>query len=187
MAQDKSPLKIGEGYRELLLGCGNRRTKHLWIEPMNEWKNLTTLDVSPSCNPDVVWDLEQTPWPFEDSSFDELHAYEVMEHLGRQGDWKGFFRIWGEVDRILKVGGLFFGSSPTFDSPWAWGDPGHTQIISPEKLLFLSQEQYEREVGKGPMTDYREVWKGNLHIIKILPLGEGQEGYVLKKVRKGDG
>ena len=29
--------------------------------------------------------------PFGDDAFDEIHAYEVLEHTGRQGDWRFFF------------------------------------------------------------------------------------------------
>jgi DNA modification methylase len=90
--------------------------------------------------------------------FDEIHAYDVLEHTGQQGDWRFFFAQWSEFWRILKPNGLFFGKCPTYDSEWAWGDPGHTRIISPASLVFLDQNQYIEQVGKTAMTDYRPYY-----------------------------
>jgi SAM-dependent methyltransferase len=65
--------------------------------------------------------------PFDDNTFDEIHAYEVLEHIGKQGDWMRILREWSEWWRILKPGGHLYASSPLWSSEWAWGDPGHTQ------------------------------------------------------------
>src|ERR1700726_3329700 len=75
---------------ELLIGCGRSRAKVLSLNGV-EWKELVTLDSDPSCKPDVVHDLEVMPYPFEDERFDECNAYDVLEHMGRQGDWQFFF------------------------------------------------------------------------------------------------
>jgi hypothetical protein len=68
---------------ELLIGCGNSRNNQV-----GEWTELVTIDHDPNCGADVVHDLEQYPWPFDDDTFDETHAYCVLEHLGRQGDYR---------------------------------------------------------------------------------------------------
>ena len=39
------------------------------------------VDLVASTNPDVVHDLDFRPWPFEDGAFDEVLAYDVIEHL----------------------------------------------------------------------------------------------------------
>ena len=117
---------------ELLIGCGNSREKRVYdniiVKP--EWNELVTLDIDPMCNPDVTHDLDVLPYPFEDNTFDEIHAYEVLEHCGHQGDWIFFFQQFTELWRILKPKGVLVGSCPNWDSPWAWGDPGHRRIIS---------------------------------------------------------
>ena len=146
---------------ELLLGAGASRQKRLVDGGRQEWSALVTLDINPDHKPDVVWDLNNRPLPFDDNTFDEIHAYEVMEHLGKQGDWRSFFDEWSEWWRILKPEGVFLGTSPYWAGSWAWGDPGHTRIISAECLTFLSQEEYKNQVGKTPMTDYRFVYKAD--------------------------
>ena len=152
------------GYKELMLGCGQLRKKRLKPEGgADEWQNLITLDINPSHNPDVVFDLNQTPWPFQDNQFDEIHAYEVLEHLGQQGDFESFFAHFQEIWRILKPGGYLLASTPAWHKMWAWSDPGHRRVISEGSLLFLDQSKYGED--NNPMTDYRFCYGGNLKLL----------------------
>lgn len=149
------------GRRELLIGCGQRRTKLLYLSEMgSEWSTLITLDLMERHRPDIVCDLERLPLPFRDDSFNEIHAYEVLEHTGQQGDWRFFFAQFAEFWRILRPDGVLVGTSPG-GGPWLWGDPGHTRVISPQCFVFLDQTQYQREVGVSPMTDYRSVYQAD--------------------------
>jgi len=156
-----------DGYRELLIGCGSRREKVMYLPELGhtaEWRDVTRLDIEALHRPDVVHDLERLPWPFEDNAFDEVHAYEVLEHLGQQGDARSFCAHFSEVWRILKPGGLLFATCPSAASPWAWGDPSHRRIVNPQSLTFLSQPQYTRQVGKTPMSDFRSFYKADFDI-----------------------
>lgn len=147
---------------ELLIGCGNSRDKRMSKQgDPPGWSNLTTLDFSADCGPDVVHDLEVLPYPFADNSFDEIHAYEVLEHTGQQGDWRFFFAQFGEFYRILKPNGCMFITVPTWNSVWAWGDPSHKRVLSLASVTFLSQVEYTKQIGKTSMSDYRETWKGD--------------------------
>lgn len=167
---------------ELLLGAGSRHKKLLSFPGREEWEKLVTLDINEAHGPDVVWDLNNLPLPFEDNTFDEIHAYEVLEHIGKQGDWKQWFSEWSEWHRILKPDGFFFGTSPTFDSPWAWGDPGHTRIVSGEALTFLEQPAYTKQIGVTAMTDYRFVYKADFDLIH-LKSENGSLQYGLRAVK----
>ena len=66
---------------QLLLGCGSNLAKKLSLPGASEWASLVTLDHNPDHKPDVVHDLNE-PLPFEADSADEIHVYEVLEHLG---------------------------------------------------------------------------------------------------------
>lgn len=165
--------------RELLIGCGNSRTKKVngsWTSP--DWSSLTTLDVDPTTKPDVIHDLNVLPYPFDDNTFDEIHAYEVLEHCGRQGDWKFFFDQWLEFWRILKPDGLFVATVPLYNSEWAWGDPGHTRVITPGSLIFLDQREYI-QIGESSMTDYRPWWKGDFQVFAKIEKSPSF-GFILK-------
>jgi SAM-dependent methyltransferase len=148
---------------ELLIGCGSNRDKKLFEQGKPEWDGLVTLDYEPRHKPDVVWDLQKLPLPFEDNSADAIHAYECLEHTGAQGDWRFFFAQFSDFWRVLKPGGRLYATVPSVDSPWAWGDPSHTRVIAPESLIFLNQPAYE-QVGRTPMSDFRSVYKADFDI-----------------------
>jgi predicted SAM-dependent methyltransferase len=168
---------------ELLIGCGNSRRKKLGFS--REWSNLVTIDHDPGCGADVVHDLDETPWPFADDSFDECHAYEVLEHLGTQGDYRSFFRHFHEIWRVLKDGGHLFATVPSWKSEWAWGDPSHVRVITPGTLVFLSQAEYRRQVGRTAMTDFRWLWKGDFEIAHS-ECDEHNHIFVLKAIKRGE-
>ena len=88
---------------EILLGAGSNHAKKLGFSP--EWNGLVTVDINPDHKPDVLHDLSVLPLPFADDCADEIHAYDVMEHVGAQGDWRFFFDQWSDIWRVLKPGG----------------------------------------------------------------------------------
>lgn len=151
-------------YRELILGSGHRgkNITKLWFpEGLREWQDVTTLDVNQDCQPDVVHDLNEIPYPFEDNSFDEIFASEVLEHLGRQGDHVAFFAQFSEIHRIMKPDAYLVASVPRDDKLWAWGDPSHCRVINEGSITFLSQQQYIDQCGRTAMSDYRGIYKAD--------------------------
>ena len=169
---------------ELLIGCGSRRDKLLCPPGRPKvWTGLMTCDLNADHHPYVIHDLERLPWPWEDSTFDEVHGYEVFEHLGRQGDFRAFFGQFQEAWRILKPGGYLCGTSPAPSSPWLWGDPGHTRAIQPESFVYLSQKEYQKQIGHTAMTDYRFCYAGDFEPMILLPDSEGTFLYILRAVK----
>jgi SAM-dependent methyltransferase len=159
-------------YQELLIGCGMRRVKELApVGRGHDWHGLVTCDINPDHHPDVLWDLTQLPYPFADNSFDEIHAYEVLEHTGQQGDYKFFFAQFMEFWRILKPSGYFFATVPSPSSPWVWADPSHTRLIHPLSMTFLCQTEYTAQVGNGPMTDFRNIYHGDFEVTHLVEQG----------------
>jgi len=169
-------------YRELLLGSGNNPKKEITFKEVpQDWQNLTKLDIDPDCKPDVIHDLNVLPYPFPDNSFNEIHAYDVLEHTGQQGDWRFFFAQFDELWRILKPGGFICGACPMWDSPWSWSDPGHSRVLSKLSLIFLDRRNYA-DIGKTPMTDYRHIYKGDFEVCATTE-NEHKWGFVLKAVK----
>ena len=162
------------------------------------WSNLITLDKNSACNPSVVCDLENPwrthftfDWDipdsdamvaddmvafigavdqyiFRESIFDEVHAYEVLEHLGSQGDALAFFTHFSEIWRILKPDGFLCATVPSRYSPWLWGDPSHRRLINEESLSFLDQDNYRQLDGPRPtpMSDFRSIYRADFKVIE---------------------
>lgn len=143
--------------RILLLGCGGGEWDVAVTGFMDDDFDIYGLDINPDVDPDYLFDLEQIEQgePLPGGPWDEIHAYEVMEHFGRQGDYKGFFIGMCMIWDALKEGGLFVTTSPPWDSEWAWGDPGHTRILGVHQYSYVCHNAYvsNREEGTA-MTDY---------------------------------
>jgi SAM-dependent methyltransferase len=160
-------------YRNLLIGCGVDHRKKLY--PQSEgavWKGeLVKIDMNPTCGADVVWDMEKRPLPFGDAEFDEIHAYDCLEHWGRQGDWRGWFDEMAEYHRLLKPGGKMSIVVPMGADYFA--DPGHTRFFEPNYFRFLNQAWYDECLAKKmPMTDYRWYWKLDFKIEDLQEIGK---------------
>lgn len=150
----------------LILGAGKRDKLEFWNEEERE-DDVVTIDINPDLEPDIVMDLNAlTSGEFPENHFDKIYARQILEHLGRQGDWRFFFYQWNMFWKWLKPDGEFYGEVPDYRTIWAWGDPGHTRIFNTGTLVFLDQNEYERQVGVTPMTDYRNVYHGNFKVIE---------------------
>lgn len=161
--------------QSLLLGCGNSRLKKVRPNGNEKWTGkLVTMDMDPNCGADYVFDLELgvpsqlnplgvNQFPFPANHFDELAAYDVLEHFGAQGDWRAWFRFMAECHRILKPNGYFGIIVPV--NADALADPGHTRFFHENHFGFLNQKFYEKNLAAGAQfTDYRWYWKLNFEI-----------------------
>ncbi|PKO15734.1 MAG: hypothetical protein CVU39_09430 [Chloroflexi bacterium HGW-Chloroflexi-10] len=171
------------GYKELIIGSGSRIVKDIFLDNKKEFINVISLDNNADHHPDVVWDLRNHPLPFEDHTFNEIHAYEVLEHLAQQGDYEFFFAEFSEYWRILKPGGLFFASVPDISSRWVWGDPSHKRVIMKESLTYLDQDEYIKQVGNTRMSDFRYLYKAHFKIGMAQTDG-GTFKFVLQAIKK---
>lgn len=169
----------------LILGSGRSNKIGDWTGMLGTFQDnydkVVTVDINPAVKPDIVHDLSKPPWPVG-NDYDAIHAYEVMEHLTVAGDYRGFFAIWTEVALALKKGGKFYGTTPYWQSHWAYSDPGHTQIYTPSLLRYLDQGFYEQEQA----TEYRHLWRHSLeHVgswqISSPNIHEAGYAFILRK------
>ncbi len=91
----------------------------------------TTLDINPRTHPDVVWDLNCFPYPFNDSTFGTVVCEHVLEHLDN------VIQIMEELHRITEPGGRMWIRVPYFTSLNFNTDPTHTHAFSSRSFDYL--------------------------------------------------
>lgn len=165
----------------LLLGSGTSREKKLAIPgtPRNfDGCELITIDMDPNCKPTILWDFDEhkgLPPHFDPDTIDEIHAYDSLEHWGKQGDWRGWFAEMEAYWKMLKVGGHFFIIVPTGEDRFT--DPGHTRFISTNYFHVMSERFYKERAARGEHGgDYRWYWKYNFNVLACDFMG-GPEFY----------
>ena len=108
----------------------------------NPQEGFINVDMYEALNPDVVFDLETFPWPWEDNSVDHLMAEAFLEHVGQTNDQ--FLKILGEMYRICKPNATMNISVP---HPWHYeflGDPTHCRAVTAEQFAQFDKDTYER-------------------------------------------
>lgn len=112
--------------RKLNLGCGRDiRSKE------EGWVNLDLVGLP---GVDVVHDIFDVPYPFDDGSFDHILASHVLEHIpDRLGDEDGLLRVMDELHRILAPGGVLHVKVPHYrlEPEVYFSNPTHYRLISP--------------------------------------------------------
>jgi hypothetical protein len=116
---------------KLNLGCGQ-----------NLIEGYINVDKFDSFSPQVVWDLEKTPWPFESNSAEEIVMHHVLEHMGRETDV--FFNIMKELYRVCAPNAIVRIAVPHPRSDDYAGDPTHVRPIN-EHILSLFSKAHNRE------------------------------------------
>ncbi len=102
--------------RVLNLGCGLAKFDFPEAAAATE---VVGLDISPHAQADVLHDLDQIPWPFDNDTFDLVIMRDVIEHM------QSVPATMSELYRILKDGGRVRIRTPHYSSAYAYGDPTH--------------------------------------------------------------
>ena len=109
--------------KKLNFGCGR-----------NILKGYINIDYVKGNGVDLVHNLNKTPYPFKDNTFDEIYASHILEHL--DGDW---FKIIKDLHRILKKDGILIVKVPHFSNAAAFIE-NHKRFFR-----YRSFESYEEQ------------------------------------------
>jgi hypothetical protein len=120
---------------KLNLGCGPKR--------LAGWVNV---DKFGHFQPDEIVDLERTPWPWPDSSADQLLLNHVLEHLGQSPE--GFIGVMREMWRVCKPGAEVRVHVPDPRHESFLGDPTHVRPVTLDTLALFSQEFNRRTLAE---------------------------------------
>lgn len=116
---------------KLNLGCG-----------FDKREGFVNADSFTECDPDVLMDIETTPWPFEDDAFEYILMKHVLEHVGATFD--GFKAVMRELYRITAPGGVIEIQVPHFRHDTYWSDPTHVRAFTPLTFQMMSKAQNDK-------------------------------------------
>jgi SAM-dependent methyltransferase len=107
--------------KQLNLGCGRDRRP-----------DCLNVDARSEVAPDLVWDLDQRPYPLPRGHFERIWAMDVIEHLASV---KEFLE---EAHELLAPGGIIEISTPHFSCANSFTDPTHRHHLGYFSLDFFT-------------------------------------------------
>jgi ADP-heptose:LPS heptosyltransferase len=140
----------------LNLGCG-REYRPGWIN----------VDKDPTVEPDVLFDLDNPVWPFDDNSADFILLKFVLEHVGQStevfnGIMRELYRV-AKPDAVLEIHSRHPQHSEFFD------DPTCVRKITPEVLAFYDLGAGEAwRAAKLPKRSLTPVLNIDFEIVEAL-------------------
>lgn len=139
------------GLRVLNIGCGFEQYKA---------PNVTNVDAYDICSPDLVWDLNVTPLPFEDNTFDFIIANHVLEHIQ---EW---WPLFNDCARMLKPNGKMEVWVPGDGQDGQLGYRDHIHIIN--RCSFFGIFQNYRYGGNAYAEAVSECDANRMKLIQMV-------------------
>ena len=120
------------------VGCG-----------INKYPGAIGLDRNPRTKADVIADLDHFPYPFRDSSFQQLRAIHVIEHVA------DVVAAMEEFHRVLTACGRLFISTPHYTDFSSFCDPTHRWHLNSFSFRYFG----ENHAGFGYYSEarFREI------------------------------
>ncbi|HVP70154.1 MAG TPA: hypothetical protein VMS45_02445 [Gemmatimonadaceae bacterium] len=116
------------------------------------------INVDKYGEPDWRCDLEVFPWPWPDSSIEEVQLIHVLEHLGRDPDV--FIGVMKELYRVCKPGARVRIRVPHPRHDDFIGDPTHVRVITPQVMSLFSRRNCETWKAQGAANSPLALYHG---------------------------
>jgi len=146
----------------LNLGCGF--VNKLGFINVDSWEG---------CHPDIVCDLENEVWPFDDSTADLVLFDHSLEHKG--ASTQQFFHVMKELYKVCKNGAEVVINVPHPQNRLFTNDPTHVRAIYPETLGMFSLKINQRQVDSGAKNSKLAMQTGtNFEIVSITYIPDGR-------------
>ena len=110
----------------LNLGCGSKY--------MDGYINVDKYG-----EPEVLFDLETFPWPWETNSVEEIVLHHVLEHLGQNTNI--YLNIMKEMYRVCKHDAKIYITVPHPRHDDFMNDPTHVRPVTPGSLELFSKSK----------------------------------------------
>ena len=109
--------------RVLDVGCG-----------IKKYPGSVGIDRNQDTAADIFWDLDQFPYPLPDSSFDQVRAIHVIEHIG------DVIKTMEEFHRLLKPGGTAIIETPHYTDFSSFCDPTHRWHLTSFSFQYFTEK-----------------------------------------------
>lgn len=103
------------------LGCGK-----------NKYEGAIGIDFNENTDADVIHNLNEFPYPFDDNEFDKIVLNHILEHLD------DVVKVIEEVHRIAKPNAIAVINVPFFTSVDAFADPTHKHFFSSRSFDYFT-------------------------------------------------
>lgn len=119
---------VGEVVQVLNLGSGKD----------SSLPGSVTIDINPRTSPDIIHDLNKSPWPFDDDTFDVIYCKDIIEHL------EDVVKTMEEIHRVARAGARVFITTPHFSCSNSFTDPTHRHHLGFFSFdYFTGQNQWD--------------------------------------------
>lgn len=132
---------------------------------------------------DKVFDVRKTPWPWKDSSVEEVHCSHFLEHL-TANERCAFMN---ELARVLIPGGKATIIVPHWCSNRAYGDPTHMWPPVSEMFFFYLEREWRMNNAphadvkfnkNGYSCDFKATWVYGMHPL-LTPKNQDYQQHAL--------
>ena len=117
--------------KKLNLGCGP-----------DIRKGYVNMDLVKLQGVDVFWDLNKSPWPFKDDTFDEVYCSHVLEHVD------DLIKVMKEIKRVSKHGAVVVIRVPHFSCGVSYRDPTHKSFFSYFTFDYFTDKCFYNDMPK---------------------------------------
>jgi hypothetical protein len=133
---------------KLNVGCG-----------FNRIAGFLNADKSPACHPDMVFDAETLPWPWQANALEEILFNHSLEHMGAGASL--FLEIIRELYRVCGPSALVRINVPHPRHDNFINDPTHVRAVTPAMLCLFDLQKNKQWIQGGfansPLAVYLAV------------------------------
>ena len=131
------------------LGCRNEK-----------YPNSIGVDIDETVKPDIVWDLNKIPWPFNDNTFDQVWARHIYEHIDNPVNFIN------EIHRVCKNNAIVEIMAPHASTVNVWSTIDHKRGMT--TLTFKDIEQHGFKIIKTEIRKAQKLDTRRLPIHKLI-------------------
>ncbi|MBM2817611.1 MAG: methyltransferase 11 protein [Parcubacteria group bacterium] len=121
-------IELLEGTKAYNLGCGNQ-----------VFDGVIGIDARGRKGANILHDLNNIPWPIEDSSADVIFMFQTLEHLDN------VVKIMEEIWRISKNKARIIIETPYFRHEGAFQDPTHKHFFTSATMQYFCVNEKRKE------------------------------------------